>query len=223
MIGSANRTRQSQHSESDLDTSLTLSPPLIAHHQNNMPPLAPGGVYNFEDRTQQSVLQRQNTVDYSPQAREQKRKSTRRLTRKNSSLSTETTSRSATTSNSTHNNDLVTTNSSLELPDDNHHTYSLDTAENGVVITDNTEPESRCKNKESESFKTPEPIRQIDTNDASNIGTHWSKQKVSYSRRVQERRQSSSSTRLLPSIEESDNTSDDNELSLISPPPVFSD
>ena len=121
LIGPADNTRESRRSENDLDTSMPLSPPMVVNH-HNMPPLAPGGVYEFEDRSQPSVFQRQNK-DYSPQARrEQKRNSTRRL-RKNSSLSTET------IPIATSNNELAAANSSLEFSDDYHHTHSLETAQ----------------------------------------------------------------------------------------------
>ena len=220
LIGPADNTRESRRSENDLDTSMPLSPPMVVNH-HNMPPLAPGGVYEFEDRSQPSVFQRQNKVDYSPQAREQKRNSTRRL-RKNSSLSTET------IPIATSNNELAAANSSLEFSDDYHHTYSLETASNETII-DNNQPEARCKSGASESLQTPESI--TDSSDASNIGIHWSKQKVKtlataqtmYSRQVQQHQGSSSSTRqLLSSIEES-GSGDENESLLFSPPPVFSD
>ena len=225
-VGPPDIQRETQQSETDLDS----TSPLTVHQprpiKQTVVPL------DVEGQSHSAGVQRQNTVDYSPQAREQKRRSSRKL-RKMSSQPAGAKARM-----DCPNNDLQRAISTSECPDENRREYFLKAASSKDECTmepgekqpaDNAYREQTLNNGAGESLQTM-------SSGASNVGIHWSKQRMasskplatsethgSHSRDAAKQRRSSSSTRpLLSSIDES-GTNDENESTLTSPPPVFSD
>ena len=171
--------------------------------------LTPGGVYDYGGTQTRPVLQRSKTVDYSPQAREQKQQGKRSL----KSAKAPSVSRSVSVTNSSHtegsssdSNRRTYARESVSRESDHSNGGTTSLGKMGVAM-----PISGATAAGNEQ-RVGDTTRQSHHSDGS------SSQR---GKQTQRPRLSSSKSPLL-SIEEG-GTDDENESSLTSPPPVFSD